>query len=51
MKENRDQKLDLRLTITEKQRIKEAAAARDMNVSEFIRYACERLIYQKENVE
>lgn len=45
----RDKKIDLRLTAQEKEGIKAAAAARDMSASEFIRYACERLINQKEN--
>ena len=44
MKETRCLKIDLRLTADEKRRIQEAAAKNDMNVSEFIRYACERLI-------
>lgn len=47
MKEIRDQKIDLRLTVTEKRKIKEAAAARDMSASEFIRYACLRLMEGK----
>ena len=49
MKENRNQKIDLRLTAAEKSAIKEAAAARQMSASEFIRYACARLINQKES--
>lgn len=48
MKETRCLKIDLRLTADEKRRIQEAAAKNDMNVSEFIRYACERLIQQRE---
>ena len=40
----RDKKIDLRLTAQEKEQIKAEATARDMSTSEFIRYACERLI-------
>lgn len=46
MKENRDQKIDLRLTASEKSAIKDCAKAREMTISEFIRYACARLINQ-----
>ena len=49
MKEIRDKKIDLRLSAVEKERIKQAAAARDMTASEFIRYACERLINEESN--
>ena len=44
MKEIRDKKIDLRLTAAEKERIKQRAAELDMSASEFIRYACERLM-------
>lgn len=48
MKETRCLKIDLRLTAEEKRKIQEAAARYEMNMSEFIRYACERLIQQRE---
>ena len=51
MKDIRDKKIDLRLSAIEKERIKQAAADRQMTASEFIRYACERLINQKENLK
>lgn len=49
MKEIKTVKIDLRLTPAEKENIKQAAAARGMSASEFIRYACIRLISQKED--
>lgn len=51
MKDNRDQKIDLRLTVAEKSAIKQAAKDRQMSASEFIRWACALLINQKENEE
>lgn len=51
MKETRNQKIDLRLTAEEKKEIKEAAAAMDMSASEFIRFACQKLMNKKEREE
>lgn len=48
MKEVRDKKIDLRLTAEEKRRIQEEAAKRGMGASEFIRIACERMMYKEE---
>lgn len=43
MKENKDKILHLRLSASEKEKIKELAKKYDMNVSEFVRYACEKI--------
>lgn len=40
--------VNFKITPTEKDKIKQAAAARKMSVSEFVRYACERIFQQEE---
>lgn len=41
--ERTDNVINFKLTTREKERLKEAAAAREMNISDFVRYACERI--------
>lgn len=45
MKENKDAKLEIRVTKEEKQKIKALAAERGITVSELIRIALERMLY------
>ena len=46
--ERTDNVINFKLTTREKERLKEAAAAREMNISDFVRYACERIFEQDE---
>lgn len=48
MKEIKNTKIELRLTQQDKDRIKEYADKHNMTMSEFIRFACEK-IFQEEN--
>ena len=43
--------INFRLTAEEKQKIKEVAAAKGMNVSDFIRYACERIFAMEDDLK
>ena len=43
--------INFRLTQQEKEKIKEVAAAKGMNVSDFIRYACERIFAMEDDLK
>lgn len=49
MKEIKDKTIEIRLTASDKQKIKDAAEKHGMTVSEFIRFACEKIFNQKES--
>lgn len=42
--------INFKLTPTEKERIKAAAASKNMTISEYIRYACERIFNEQKNL-
>lgn len=46
MKENKDYQLKVRLTQTEREKLVEAAAAANMNISEFVRMAIYHQIHK-----
>ena len=48
MKENKEFQLKARFTLEQKQRILEYCEKHDMTVSEFIRYACEEILFQED---
>lgn len=48
MKEIKNTKIELRITQQDKEKIKEYADKHNMTMSEFIRFACEK-IFQKED--
>lgn len=49
MKENKDKKVEIRLTAEEKEKLKEYAEQRHLTMSEAIRWLCEEIFNNKEN--
>ena len=43
--------INFRLTAEEKQKIKEVAASKGMSISDFIRYACERIFAMEDDLK
>lgn len=48
MKEVKDYQMKCRLTQTEKERVLEYCEKHNMSISDFVRYACERIFYYEE---